>query len=194
LSPRGVANRYGERILARGGPGGAGESRGGAARPADPTHRLVIRPETLQKILATVAAAYRANPPLLLWDEWACARLQSLAHAEGASLRACACRADQGIAEPRSPCHRQALRLDDAARDPRYTRRVLEERTSFTPRSMLCVPLVSRNALLGVIQVMNKLGGGSSTRTSPCWRRRSQITPRLLSRTRPLPAGTLYHR
>ncbi|MGH7789756.1 MAG: diguanylate cyclase [Candidatus Binatia bacterium] len=53
---------------------------------------------------------------------------------------------------------RQALRLDDASADPRYNR-AIEAFTKFRPRSMLCVPVVSRNVLLGVIQVMNRLDG-----------------------------------
>jgi len=58
--------------------------------------------------------------------------------------------------------HRQPLRLDDASRDPRYYRGV-EDRTQLTPRRMLCVPMVSKDTLLGVIQVINKLDGSPFT-------------------------------
>jgi diguanylate cyclase (GGDEF)-like protein len=54
--------------------------------------------------------------------------------------------------------HRQALLLDDASQDPRWNRS-FEATTRFRPRSMLCVPVISRNALHGVIQVMNRLDG-----------------------------------
>jgi diguanylate cyclase (GGDEF)-like protein len=54
--------------------------------------------------------------------------------------------------------HRQALLLEDASRDPRYNRSI-ETTTRFRPRSMLCVPVISRSALHGVIQVMNRLDG-----------------------------------
>jgi diguanylate cyclase (GGDEF)-like protein len=63
-------------------------------------------------------------------------------------------RCDQGIAGWVAR-HRQAVRLDDATQDPRYWPGV-EERTHFTPHAMLCVPMLSKGRLLGVIQVINK--------------------------------------
>jgi diguanylate cyclase (GGDEF)-like protein len=56
--------------------------------------------------------------------------------------------------------NRQPLLLDDASSDPRYDK-TIEAMTNFRPHSMLCVPIVSRDALLGVIQVMNRLDGGT---------------------------------
>ena len=66
---------------------------------------------------------------------------------------------DQGIAGWVAR-HRQPLRLDDASRDPRH-HAGLAERTGLVPRSMLCVPVVKKNTLLGVIQVINKLDGSA---------------------------------
>ncbi len=54
--------------------------------------------------------------------------------------------------------HREAVLLDDASSDPRW-HRASGERTGFRPRAMLCVPVVIKNTLLGVIQVMNRLDG-----------------------------------
>lgn len=54
--------------------------------------------------------------------------------------------------------HRTPLLLDDASADPRW-HRAIEEHTAFRPRAMLCVPLLSKGVLLGVIQVMNRLDG-----------------------------------
>jgi diguanylate cyclase (GGDEF)-like protein len=54
--------------------------------------------------------------------------------------------------------HRTPLLLDDATADPRW-HRAIEEHTAFRPRAMLCVPLLSKGVLLGVIQVMNRLDG-----------------------------------
>lgn len=54
--------------------------------------------------------------------------------------------------------HRTPLLLDDASADPRW-HRPIEQHTAFRPRAMLCVPLVSKGVLLGVIQVMNRLDG-----------------------------------
>jgi diguanylate cyclase (GGDEF)-like protein len=56
--------------------------------------------------------------------------------------------------------HRQAVRLDDASRDPRHDPRIAR-RTGLVPRSMLCVPMVHHDTLHGVIQVINKLDGSS---------------------------------
>jgi diguanylate cyclase (GGDEF)-like protein len=54
--------------------------------------------------------------------------------------------------------HRQSVRLDDASQDPRYNG-TIESQTGFRPHGMLCVPIVRRDRLLGVIQVMNRLDG-----------------------------------
>jgi diguanylate cyclase (GGDEF)-like protein len=56
--------------------------------------------------------------------------------------------------------HRQALRLDDASQDPRHDKTIGSE-TNFRPHGMLCVPVMSKDQLLGVIQVINRIGGGS---------------------------------
>jgi diguanylate cyclase (GGDEF)-like protein len=67
-------------------------------------------------------------------------------------------RLDQGIAGWVAS-HRQSVCLDDADADPRHDR-TLAHKTGLVARSMLCVPLVHRDALLGVVQVINKRGGG----------------------------------
>jgi diguanylate cyclase (GGDEF)-like protein len=56
--------------------------------------------------------------------------------------------------------HREAVRLDDASADPRHDPQ-LARRTGLVPRSMLCVPMVHHDRLLGVIQVINKLDGSA---------------------------------
>jgi diguanylate cyclase (GGDEF)-like protein len=56
--------------------------------------------------------------------------------------------------------HREAVLLEDASRDPRHHPE-LAARTGLVPRSMLCVPISKGNALLGVIQLINKLDGTS---------------------------------
>jgi diguanylate cyclase (GGDEF)-like protein len=58
--------------------------------------------------------------------------------------------------------NRQAVRLDDVASDPRHYAGV-GERTGLTPRTMICVPLVSKGTLRGVIQVLNKVDGSVFT-------------------------------
>jgi diguanylate cyclase (GGDEF)-like protein len=48
--------------------------------------------------------------------------------------------------------------VNDAARDRRFARRV-DTRTQFQTRSILCAPLVSRGRTIGVLEILNKLGG-----------------------------------
>jgi diguanylate cyclase (GGDEF)-like protein len=56
--------------------------------------------------------------------------------------------------------HREAVRLEDVASDPRHFSAV-GERTGLTPRTMICVPMVSKGALRGVIQILNKVDGST---------------------------------
>ena len=70
-------------------------------------------------------------------------------------------RCDQGIAGWVAR-NREAVRIADATKDPRYYAGI-ETQTHFTPRSMLCVPMLSKDTLLGVIQVINKIDGTSFT-------------------------------
>ncbi len=51
----------------------------------------------------------------------------------------------------------QAVRIDDAKADPRVYREV-DRRTGVTTRNMLCAPLRSRDATIGVVQVINHRG------------------------------------
>jgi diguanylate cyclase (GGDEF)-like protein len=48
--------------------------------------------------------------------------------------------------------------VNDVARDPRFARR-FDSETQFKTRSMLCAPLISRGRIIGVVQVINRLGG-----------------------------------
>ncbi len=70
-------------------------------------------------------------------------------------------RLDQGIAGWVAT-HRQAVRVDDVQADPRHDPEI-ERRAGFVTRTMLCVPLVMKGRLLGVIQCLNKLDGGAFT-------------------------------
>lgn len=70
-------------------------------------------------------------------------------------------RADQGIAGWVAQ-HRQAACVPDVARDPRHYAGV-DSKTHLTTRSLLCVPVVSKDTLLGVIEVINKVDGSAFT-------------------------------
>ncbi len=53
---------------------------------------------------------------------------------------------------------RQAVRLDDASLDPRHDPGMARA-AGLVPRGMICVPLIHRDRLLGVVQVINRLDG-----------------------------------
>ncbi len=69
--------------------------------------------------------------------------------------------ADQGIAGWVLTNDEPAI-VNDAATDPRFYGRV-DETTGFTTRSLLAIPLKIRDAPIGVVEVMNKKGGGGFT-------------------------------
>jgi diguanylate cyclase (GGDEF)-like protein len=48
--------------------------------------------------------------------------------------------------------------VNDTARDPRFARR-FDTKTAFQTRSILCAPLISRGRTIGVVEIINKLGG-----------------------------------
>jgi len=54
------------------------------------------------------------------------------------------------------------VRLDNVANDPRHFAGVSQQ-TGLAPRSMICVPMVSKDTLRGVVQVLNKVDGSSFT-------------------------------
>lgn len=58
--------------------------------------------------------------------------------------------------------HRQPVRVDEVTRDPRYFSG-LEQQTRLVPRTMICVPMMSKETLRGVIQVINKADGSTFT-------------------------------
>lgn len=55
--------------------------------------------------------------------------------------------------------HQQPLLITDCYADPRFNPEY-DRKTHFQTRSMICVPLIRKNQLLGVIQVINPKGGG----------------------------------
>lgn len=70
-------------------------------------------------------------------------------------------RLDQGIAGWVA-ASREPVRVDDVQTDPRHDSEI-ERLTGFVTRTMLCVPLVMKGRLLGVIQCLNKLDGSVFT-------------------------------
>jgi diguanylate cyclase (GGDEF)-like protein len=52
------------------------------------------------------------------------------------------------------------VRLDDVASDPRHFSAVGQQ-TGLAPRTMICVPMISKDTLRGVIQILNKVDGST---------------------------------
>jgi diguanylate cyclase (GGDEF)-like protein len=119
--------------------------------------------DALQRLFARIAAAVRSrDTTLMLYDAQGRRLVFRTSHAlEPGVIDGVRIRADRGIAGWVAQ-HREALRLADASADPRHDP-TLARRTGLVPRSMLCVPLVHRERLLGVVQVINRLDGGVFT-------------------------------
>jgi len=54
--------------------------------------------------------------------------------------------------------HRESLLIHDCYKDPRFNPEY-DRRTDFVTRSMVCVPLVHKEKLIGVMEAVNKRGG-----------------------------------
>ena len=125
---------------------------------ADPD-RLAAEPELVRQLLADAVRLVPAQAAaLLLFDPDGHNLVFSASrHLEAGVIDGLRMPADRGIAGWVAQ-HRQPLLLEDASRDPRWNRS-FEAATRFRPHSMLCVPLVTKHTLHGVIQVMNRLDG-----------------------------------
>ncbi|KAJ8248254.1 hypothetical protein GJAV_G00240050 [Gymnothorax javanicus] len=58
----------------------------------------------------------------------------------------------------------EVLNIPDAYADPRFNRDV-DLYTGYTTRNILCMPIVSRGSVIGVVQMVNKLSGSAFTKT-----------------------------
>jgi signal transduction histidine kinase len=66
---------------------------------------------------------------------------------------------DEGIAGAAAKT-RQSISVEDVRADSRFYR-AADERTHFETRSILAVPLLDHDELIGVVEVLNKRGGGA---------------------------------
>ncbi|HJQ83382.1 MAG TPA: diguanylate cyclase [Candidatus Binatia bacterium] len=123
--------------------------------------RLAQEPEALHEVFARLAAAVPSQEAtLVVYD----LERRELAFRVSHELRngvidGVRLRVGQGIAGWVA-AHREAVRLDDASRDPRHDPEIAR-RTGLVPHSMLCVPMVHHDTLHGVVQVINKLDGSA---------------------------------
>jgi phosphoserine phosphatase RsbU/P len=56
--------------------------------------------------------------------------------------------------------HKEPLLIEDCYQDPRFDPK-FDQHTRFRTRSMICVPLIRKRKLIGVMQVLNKKNGGA---------------------------------
>jgi cAMP and cAMP-inhibited cGMP 3',5'-cyclic phosphodiesterase 10 len=57
-----------------------------------------------------------------------------------------------------------AVNIKDAYNDPRFNKEI-DQKTGFTTKSILCMPIMGVEGILGVVQVVNKKNGGYFTGT-----------------------------
>lgn len=57
----------------------------------------------------------------------------------------------------------ESLIVEDVTKDPRFYDGV-DKKTKFTTKSILCVPMKSRDEIIGVVEVVNKIGGEPFTK------------------------------
>jgi signal transduction histidine kinase len=53
----------------------------------------------------------------------------------------------------------ETIRIEDAHNDPRWQGHRYDQETGFTTRSILCLPIRTRERVVGVVQVLNRRGG-----------------------------------
>ncbi|KAM6126673.1 cAMP and cAMP-inhibited cGMP 3',5'-cyclic phosphodiesterase 10A [Pterocles gutturalis] len=58
----------------------------------------------------------------------------------------------------------EVLNIHDAYADPRFNREV-DLYTGYTTRNILCMPIVSRGSVIGVVQMVNKISGSAFSKT-----------------------------
>ncbi|XP_036981988.2 cAMP and cAMP-inhibited cGMP 3',5'-cyclic phosphodiesterase 10A isoform X1 [Artibeus jamaicensis] len=58
----------------------------------------------------------------------------------------------------------EVLNIPDAYADPRFNREV-DLYTGYTTRNILCMPIVSRGSVIGVVQMVNKVSGSAFSKT-----------------------------
>ena len=153
-----LANRYGGLTFAPGDLAkieAVAESVGPTLDPATLPYDQAAMHALLTRVMAAVPVEGAA---LLLYDRdgrelvFTASRTLTPGVIDGLRIRT-----DQGIAGWVAR-NREAVRVDDAARDPRHYAPIASQ-TGLTPKSLLCVPVIHKGRLLGVIQAINKLDG-----------------------------------
>ncbi len=77
--------------------------------------------------------------------------------AKGKDVSAFRVKIGEGVAGWVAQTGKSAI-VNDTAKDPRFSRR-FDTKTQFETRSILCAPLISRGRTIGVVEIINRLGG-----------------------------------
>jgi diguanylate cyclase (GGDEF)-like protein len=77
--------------------------------------------------------------------------------AKGKDVSAFRVKMGEGVAGWVAQTGKSAI-VNDTAKDPRFSRR-FDTKTQFETRSILCAPLISRGRTIGVVEIINRLGG-----------------------------------
>ena len=56
----------------------------------------------------------------------------------------------------------ETLNVHEAYKDPRFNA-TIDEQTGYKTRSILCMPICIRGQVIGVVQMINKIGGNFTT-------------------------------
>ncbi len=98
---------------------------------------------------------------LLLYDERTQELFFDIALGEkGEKIKTIRLKLGQGIAGWVAQ-HREPVIINDVQNDPRFFK-TADKKSGFTTRNMICIPILSKNKLLGVFQVINKKTGDFS--------------------------------
>lgn len=118
----------------------------------------IRKQELLQRIMDTSARVLQAEASsVILVDPQTDELYFELATGEkGDEVREIRLKKGEGIAGWVAE-HGVPVKIDDAARDPRWSSKVAV-RVSYPTRNLLCVPIFSKGAIIGVLQVLNKRG------------------------------------
>jgi len=115
----------------------------------------IVREKTIEAITTLLGA--EAGSLLLLDDEKGDLFFDVATGEKGGRLRHFRLANGEGIAGWVAE-HKQHLIVNDVRSDPRFSKRA-DEKSGFTTKSILCVPLCSKGRVIGVIEGINKKKG-----------------------------------
>lgn len=119
----------------------------------------IRKQDLLQRIMETSARALNAEASsvILVDPETGDLYFELATGLKGEEVRELRLKMGEGIAGWVAE-NGQPVKIDDAARDPRWSSKV-SNRVEYPTRNLLCVPIFSKGSIIGVLQVLNKRNG-----------------------------------